>query len=47
METENTKYLLPRNYSSVIEADIDGTSSKLYQIDQDEIQLIAWMPVDR
>lgn len=39
VEGEITKYLLPRNYSPVVAADIDGTSSKPYQIDQDVKQL--------
>ena len=39
VESEITKYLLPRNYSPVVAADIDGTSSKPYQIDQDVKQL--------
>ncbi|MCY4538911.1 MAG: DUF499 domain-containing protein [Chloroflexi bacterium] len=39
VESEITKYLLPRNYSPVVAADIDGTGSKPYQIDQDVKQL--------
>ncbi|MDE2811426.1 MAG: DUF499 domain-containing protein, partial [Gemmatimonadota bacterium] len=33
VESEITKYLLPRNYSPVVAADIDGPSSKPHQID--------------
>ena len=36
---EITQYLLPRNFSPVVEADIDGTSSRTYQIDQAVKQL--------
>ena len=39
VEGEVTKYLLPRNYSPVVAADIDGTGSKPYQIDQEVKQL--------
>ncbi len=39
VEGEVTKYLLPQNYSPVVAADIDGTSSKPYQIDQEVKQL--------
>ena len=35
VEGEVAKYLLPRNFSPVIAADIDGARSKPYQIDQD------------
>ena len=39
VEGEVTKYLLPRNYSPVVAADIDGTGSKPYHIDQEVRQL--------
>ncbi len=39
VEGEITKYLLPQNYSPVVEADIDGERSKPYQIDQEVKQL--------
>jgi len=39
VESEITNYLQPRNYSPVVEADIDGTGSKPYQIDQEVKQL--------
>lgn len=39
VEGEVTKYLLPRNYSPVVEADIDGLGSRPFQIDRDVKQL--------
>ena len=39
VESEVTKYLLPRNYSPVVEADIDGRGSRPYQIDEQVKQL--------
>ncbi|MDE2636072.1 MAG: DUF499 domain-containing protein [Chloroflexota bacterium] len=39
VEAEITQYLLPRNYSPVVAADIDGLGSKPYRIDQDVKQL--------